>query len=151
MARMHSRKRGKAASSKPIGRPAPKGLKLTAKQIEELVLKLGKEGMPASRIGLALRDEHGVPDVKAVTGKRIARILADNKAQPELPEDLVALIRKAVLLRKHLESNAHDEPAKRGLTLTESKVLRLTRHYKKTGRVKASWNYNPKEASYLAE
>lgn len=148
MARMHSRKRGKAASHRPIGRPAPEGQ--NAKDVEKKVLALAKEGHSASQIGHALKAE-GIVDVKAVTGKRVAQILAENDLQGDLPEDLLQLVKKAVLIRKHLEENIHDEPAKRGLILTESKVLRLTKYYKKTGKVAQSWNYNPKQSRYLAE
>lgn len=146
---MHSRARGKAKSSKPLGRPAPEGIK--GADVEKLVIDLASQGIPASKIGVVLRDDHGVPDVKAVTGKRITRILADKDKAPELPEDLLALIKKAVMLRKHLQDNAQDKPAKRGLTLTESKIMRLTKYYKGVNRIRADWHYNPKEASYLAE
>lgn len=150
MARMHSRKKGKAASYRPVGRPKPED-SLNAKETEKKVVALAKQGKTNSEIGMVLRDEHQTPDVKAVTGKRIAHILRDNDAQTELPEDLLALVKKAVLIRKHLEDNKQDKPARRGLTLTESKIMRLTKYYKSAGRVRAEWHYNPKEASYLAE
>ncbi len=150
MARMHSRARGKAASYRPVGRPKPEG-GLSAKEIEKKVVELAKQGMSPSKIGNTLRDEHDTPDVKAVTGKRVAAILAEHDAAGELPEDILALIKKAVLIRKHLEDNKQDKPARRGLTLTESKIMRLTKYYKNAGKVRTDWHYNPKQASYLAE
>lgn len=126
-------------------------MELKGKDIEKKVVELAKQGQSAARIGTALRDEHKVLDVKAATGKQVTEIIAEAGSAPALPDDLLALIRKAVLIRKHLELNKHDQPAKRGLTLTESKVLRLSKYYKGTGRVASTWNYNPKEVSYLAE
>lgn len=150
MARMHSRKRGKSGSTRPVGRPKAKG-SLGEKETEKLVLELAQEGKTPSQIGMILRDEHNTPDVKSVTGKRITQLLKEQDAEKDLPEDLIALIRKAVLIRKHLEENKQDKPARRGLTLTESKIMRLTKYYKNSGRVRQDWYYNPKEASYLAE
>jgi len=54
-------------------------------------------------------------------------------------------MKKVLLIQTHLESNHKDQPANRGLTLTESKILRLVKYYKKTGRVAKDWNYNPKQ------
>ena len=151
MARMHSRKRGQAGSRKPMGRQKPGWISLKEKEIESIIQKLARERHSPSEIGLILRDQYGIPDVKAVLGKRLTKVLGEKGQAPKLPEDLVALIKKAVLIRKHLEENHKDEPAKRGLTLTESKIFRLTKYYKSTGKVPATWNYNPKEAGYLAE
>ena len=40
-------------------------------EIEELILKFSKEGKSASEIGVTLRDQYGIPSVKAVTGEKI--------------------------------------------------------------------------------
>jgi small subunit ribosomal protein S15 len=118
-------------------------LPLKQKEIEMLIVKLAKEGVPPSRIGLTLRDQYGVPDVKLVVGKTITKILEAKEIKADIPEDLMALIRKAVLIRKHLEENHKDQPGKRGLKLTESKILRLSKYYKGTGRLPANWKYDP--------
>ena len=65
--------------------------------------------------------------------------------------DLLALIKRAVFLRKHLEANKQDETAERGLILTESKIKRLTKYYKKTGKVKSEWKYDPERATMYIE
>ena len=144
MARMHSRKKGKSGSSKPVNPVAPAWVPLKAKEIEMLIVKLAKEGVPASKIGLLLRDQYGIPSVKVVVGKSISALLKEKDLVNEIPEDLMALIRKAVLIRKHLEENHKDQPGKRGLILTESKILRLSKYYKGTGRLDASWKYDHK-------
>ena len=51
----------------------------------------------------------------------------------------------------HLLENKKDMPAKRGLQLTESKILRLVKYYKKTGRIDSNWNYNPNQIKMYIE
>jgi len=58
------------------------------KAIEKVIVDLKKEGYSSSRIGLVLRDQYGVPNVKLVMGKRIEQIIRDNGMQSEIPEDL---------------------------------------------------------------
>ena len=77
-----------------------------------------------------LRDEHGVAQVKAVTGKKILRILKAKGMAPALPEDIYHLIKKAVAVRKHLERNRNDKDSKFRLILIESRIHRIARYYK---------------------
>ena len=145
---MHSRKKGKSGSSKPeLG--VPKWVTHTKKEVDAVVLKLAKEGKTAATIGSMLRDSYGIPDVKEVTGKSVTGILKENNLQPEVPEDLMALIKKNIQIRNHLQLNKHDEPAKRGLILTESKMRRLIKYYKKQQVLPADWAYNPEKLRLL--
>ena len=143
---MHSRKRGKSGSTKPVNKSIPSWVGHKAKEIEMLVVKIAKEGMTTSQIGIKLRDSYGIPDVKLITGKTITKILTEKKLDKEIPEDLMALIKKSVLIKKHLEENKHDQPAKRGLTLTDSKIKRLAKYYKGTGRLPKTWKFDTKKA-----
>ena len=145
MARMHSRARGKSGSKKPLVKEVPSWLKLTEKEVELLIVKLSKEGKKPSQIGMILRDEYGLPDVKTLTKKSITTTLAEKDMTPELPEDLLALIKKAVLLKNHLEENKKDYGAKRGLQLTESKIRRLGKYYKKSKKLDSNWKYDPEK------
>lgn len=145
MARMYSRKRGKSGSTKPSTKQLPSWVSYSAKEVELLIVKLVKEGKTPSQIGVYLRDEYGIPSVKLLCGKSITEILAEKGHQKELPEDLLALLKKVNAVKEHLEGNHKDQPAKRGLTLTESKILRLIRYYKRSGRIPKEWNYNPKQ------
>ena len=131
MARMHSRKRGKAGSKKPMKKVLPIWVRYKSKELELLIIKLAKEGKTPSQIGIVLRDIYGIPDEKLVTKKNITKILEEKKILPELPEDLTALIKKAISVRKHMESNKKDEKARFGLLLTESKIKRLTKYYQR--------------------
>ncbi len=151
MARMHSRKRGKSGSKKPIKSTIPSWVRYKSKEIELLIAKLSKEEHTPSEIGIILRDSYGIPDEKKITGKRITKILKEKDLLSKLPEDLTALIKKAVSVIKHIEENKPDMTAKRGLRLTESKIKRLTKYYKKTGRLPVEWEYDPKRVKLLME
>ncbi len=144
MARMHSRKKGKAGSKKPMKKKTLTWVRYKGKEVEMLILKLAKEGKSPSQIGLYLRDTYGIPDVRKLLGKKINKVLKERNLAAKIPEDLMALIEKAVQIRKHLEANKKDEPAKRGLTLTESKIKRLVKHYKETRALPEDWKYDAK-------
>lgn len=58
---------------------------------------------------------------------------------PDIPEDLYCLIKKAVSVRKHLERNRKDCDAKFRLILIESRVHRLGRYYKQSGKLAPNW------------
>lgn len=151
MGRMHSRAKGKSGSTKPAIKANPSWVKYKAKEIELLILKYAKEGKKPSQIGLFLRDEYGIPDVKLITGKSITAILKEKNLQGELPEDLLALIRKSVLLNKHFETNKKDVSSKRGLQLTDSKIRRLVKYYIKAKKLPAGWKYNPEKFKMYAQ
>ena len=122
MARMHTRRRGQSCSVRPARNEAPSWSNTDKAAIEKLIVDLRKEGTSSSMIGLILRDRHGVPDVKMVTGKSIGDILVENKISSEIPEDLRDLMVKALGLRKHLEDNKKDLHNKRQLHLVEAKI-----------------------------
>ncbi|MFT4310711.1 MAG: 30S ribosomal protein S15 [Candidatus Woesearchaeota archaeon] len=149
MARMHSGAKGKSGSKRP-GQKA-EFVSYSAKEVEMLVAKLAKEGMSGSLIGLTLRDTYGIPNVQDVTGKPILQLLEEKKLTPELPEDLLALIKKAVQVNKHLQENKQDKTARRGLQLTTSKIFRLTKYYKSTGKLDKSWKFKVEDAGYYIQ
>ncbi len=151
MARMHSGKKGQKKTKKPIKKAVPSWTRSKAKEVEILITKLAKEGKSSSDIGIILRDTYGVPDIKTATGKGVMTLLREKGMQKELPEDLMNLIRKSIALRKHLEENRHDVPAKRGLILTESKIKRLVKYYKRTRVLPLNWKYDAKSIRLYAE
>ncbi len=148
---MHSRKKGRAGSKKPLEKKVVSWLRYTPKEVELLVLKLVKEGKPASQIGMILRDTYGIPSAKELIGKSISQVLKDKNVQPRIPEDLMALIKKNILVKEHLGKNHKDMTAKHGLELTESKIRRLVKYYKKSGRLPAEWTYDPDKLKLLVE
>ena len=151
MARKYSRKKGKSGSTKPAKKAVSKWSRYKEKEIELLIVKLAKEGKTTSQIGLHLRDVYGIPDVKVIVKKPVSQILKENELLSKVPEDLMALMKKAVLIRKHMDQNKKDMPALRGLQLTESKISRLIRYYKKKDRLPKEWKYDPNKVKLLAE
>ena len=151
MARMHARRKGKSGSRKPPLTTPPSWVDRDKKECEQLVVSLAKAGNSPSDIGRILRDSYGIPSVKLVTGKSITAILRENELAPELPEDFMNLIKKAVNLRKHLERNKKDLHNRRGLELIEAKIKRLQRYYKKEGILPKDWYYDPEKAALLVK
>ena len=149
MARMHSRKHGKSGSKKPLKKSLPIWLRYKPKEVELIIAKLAKEGKNASEMGIILRDTYGIPDVRLLFKKKLSQVAKENNLAPELPDDIMALIRKSVIVRKHIETNDKDQTAKHGLNLTESKIKRLTKHYKKTGKLSAEWKFDPSRAGFF--
>ncbi|MCH8014395.1 MAG: 30S ribosomal protein S15 [Candidatus Dadabacteria bacterium] len=127
MARLYSRKRGKSGSKKPIKKSLPVWLRYKPKEVELIIAKLSKEGKNASEIGIVLRDTYGIPDSRLLFKKKLSFLLKEKNLAPELPDDLMTLIRRSVTIRKHMDENKKDQTAKRGLQLTESKIKRLTK------------------------
>lgn len=117
--------------------------------METQICKLARKGMTPSQVGVVLRDSHGVPQVKGITGAKVLRILKKNGLGPELPEDLYFLIKKAVNVRKHLERNRSDKDSKYRLILIESRIHRLARYYKRVKQLPPVWKYESSTASAL--
>ncbi len=151
MARMHARKRGRSGSKRPHRLDTPEWLTVSPKEIEELVIKLYKQGKSTSEIGIVLRDQHGVPSVKLATGDKITKILKKNGIKRDFPEDIQNLMRRAVRLHGHLEENPKDLHNKYRLQLIEAKIRRLGRYYTRNGVLPHDWRYSVQTAKLLVE
>jgi small subunit ribosomal protein S15 len=146
MSRKYSGAKGKAGSKKPIKKVVPSWTRYGSKEVEMLIVKLNKEGQVPSQIGLHLRDVYGIADVKTLCKKSVTQILADKKVLNPMPEDLMALIKRLTLIKKHMEENKQDKVALRGLQITESKIQKLIKYYKGTGRLAKDWAYDVNKA-----
>jgi small subunit ribosomal protein S15 len=146
MARMHSKRKGKSGSTKPLRTSPPPWVTLSPEDLEDLIVTLAKKGETPSTIGTILRDQYGIPSAELITKKRITRILEEKGIRPELPEDLLNLIRRSVSLESHFAGNKKDNVAKRGKQLLESKINRLAKYYKRKGRIPSDWKYDPSKA-----
>lgn len=111
-------------------------------EVEKLIMKLAKDGLPAAKIGLVLRDEHAVPNVRLATGKSVMEIMKENDLTPSIPDDLTALMRKALNVDTHMTENPKDNATKRSLQLIESRIRRLVKYYKRMGILPAAWTYS---------
>lgn len=129
----------------------PEWIAYSNEEIEEFITKFKREGKSASQIGIILRDQYGIPSVKAVTGEKISQILKRNDQADEYPEDIMNLIRRAVNIRDHLVENPKDIHGKRGLTIIESRIRRLGSYYVKDGQLPEGWRYDPTEAALLVK
>lgn len=146
---MHTRTKGKSRSTKPYKREAPQWVTLTPEEIENKVVELAKQGLSTSKIGITMRDMFGVPDITMSTGKKVGTILAENDAAPQLPEDFTNLITKALRLRKHMFANHKDKHNKRALNLTEAKIRRLGKYYRRAAVLPEDWKYDPETVERL--
>ncbi|CAK9298452.1 unnamed protein product [Gordionus sp. m RMFG-2023] len=139
MGRMYGKGKGISQSALPYRRCIPTWLKLTVEEVKEHIFKYAKKGLTPSQIGIKLRDQHGVAQVKNLTGNKILRTLKACGLAPAIPEDLHNLIKKAVAMRKHLEKNRKDKDCKFRLILVESRIHRLARYYKRKSILPPNW------------
>lgn len=151
MARIHSSHRGSSGSDPPLRDEQPDWVELTPAEVEEEVLALREQGLSQAEIGLQLRDRLGVGDVREVSGQSVGEILATHDLEPEIPEDLMALMERAVRLHEHLQDHPKDTANRRGLRLVESKIRRLVDYYKDEGRLDEDWRYSIDQAQLLTE
>ncbi|MCS7109446.1 MAG: 30S ribosomal protein S15 [Candidatus Micrarchaeota archaeon] len=145
MARLHTKKKGKAGSRKFKGSSLQSDL--SKEEIEKLVLDLYRAGNSPSLIGHILRDQYGVGSVRDATGKSMVEIIEAATGKKEFPENLANLMKKAVRLRAHLERNKGDLHNKIRLNSIETKIRRLGKYYIKKKILPPDWKYDPAVAA----
>ena len=150
MARMHSKKKGKSKSHKPIKNSAVVWVPIQKEEIGQIIATLAKEGKNESEIGLILRDQHAVPSTKMILGRTISQILKEKGLTPKYPSDMVDLIKKAVKMRKHLAENKKDKLNTKKLSDVESKIKRLVKYYRGK-KLPKNWKYDPEQAALLVK
>lgn len=146
---MPKKEKGRSHQTRPVTKRPPAWCRYTAEEVEALVIKLAKEGLPPSRIGITLRDKYGVPLIKPITGKSVSAILRERELASALPEDLETLLRKATRLRVHSDKNKADLSNKRALQMIEAKIHKLARYYKRRGVLPSDWKYEASAASLI--
>lgn len=97
-------------------------IKKDPKEIESIVVELGKKNTPPEKIGLILRDQYGIPKTK-IFGKKINKILRENGIEINSEHENVS--RKIDRLKKHFEKNRHDYPAQRSIVKNSAKLNKL--------------------------
>jgi len=89
--------------------PKPK-----SEKIEELIKEIAKtENVPA-KIGLLLRDKHGISGTRTLLNKKLLQILKSMKISYKTEKEIVE--ERISKLKLHLEKNKHDYTASRALT-----------------------------------
>lgn len=116
-----------------------------------LVVELAKKKHTSAMIGTILRDTYGIPDVKAITGKSVSKIMEENKVYGEYPEDLMSLFKRAIRLHEHLLRNKADKTSKKGMENLESKIRRLIKYYKRVGKLKSDFKYDLNKIKLIVE
>jgi small subunit ribosomal protein S15 len=93
---------------------------VTAKpeEIKAKIIELAKQGMPAEKIGLVLRDQEGIPRAKLL-GIKVSKILRDTKAYND--SETINTDKKIEVLQKHSAKHKHDYKAARSLTKNTAK------------------------------
>merc|ERR1712151_122865 len=122
MGRMYSKGKGIARRCLPYRKAAPSWVQISSNDLVEQIVKLAKKGSSPSQIGVTLRDSHGIPQVKSITGSKILRILKKGRS---------------------------DRDAKFRLILTESRIHRLARYYRNVKSLPPTWRYQSKKADTL--
>jgi small subunit ribosomal protein S15 len=140
MARIHAHTHGKSHSTRPISYVAPSWINHKS-ELSNIIVQLSKDGLSPSEIGVKMRDQYGVPLIKPILGKGINQLLNENNITPEMPEDLNQLVQKALALQRHLKLHNTDKRNIRSLELIEAKIHRLSKYYKKNGKISQNWKY----------
>ncbi len=144
---MPKAEKGRSHPTRPVSKRTPAWCKYTPEEVESIIIKMAKEGKSTAVIGTVLRDQHGIPLTKPITGKSITQILKDAGLSPTIPEDLNVLLKKASNIYVHLEKNKKDAFNKRSLQLIEAKIHKLAKYYKREGSLPPEWKYEAKTAS----
>ena len=146
---MPKREKGSSQSIRPVSKRPPAWCRYKPEEVEAMVIKLAKEGYPASMIGTLLRDRHSVPLTRPITGRRITQILKDAGLAHPIPEDFETLLKKAARLRLHLEKNKKDLHNKMALQTIEARIRKLSKYYKGRGVLPSDWKYEAQAMSLV--
>lgn len=141
LARIHSHRHGKSHQTRPPSKSLPGWVTTDPQEAKAAIIKLAKEGLSPSKIGMALRDDYGVPLAAPLLGKSVGEILAEGKAAPKVPQDLQDLIDRAQRVQKHLQTHKADRKNVHSLELVEAKIYRLAKYYKAKGVLPQDFKY----------
>lgn len=147
---MHTRKKGRAKSHKPKTPGSYAWITADKDEILKIIERLAKEGKKKSEIGRILRDEYGVPTTSVLYGKSLGDVLKEKNWESKYPDDLMALIQKAVGLKNHLKKNPRDKANQIKHVHVESKIKRLVKYYR-GNKLPSDWTYDPDEAALLVK
>ena len=127
---------------RPISKRTPSWSNYSTDEIITQIVKMAKDGLNPSEMGLSLRDDYNIPLVKPILGRSITEVLEEHNLVFNIPEDLDRLIKRAKKLQAHLKTHKGDRKNIRSLELIEAKIHRLAKYYKSKGRLPATWKYS---------
>ncbi len=129
----------------------PHWLNYTPEEVEKMILNKYQKGLTKSEIGLVLRDQYGIPSIKDLTKSNIGKILKNRDIKEDLPEDLIALYKKAVKLHMHLNKEKKDKKSKRSLVVLENRIKSLINYYKRKKTLPKSYEYSLENARLVVK
>lgn len=97
-------------------------VKLKPEEIDKIVVDLARKGVPPERIGLVLRDQHGIPKAKLL-GKKIGHILKAHKISAN--SEHTNLTNKVENLKKHFGKHKHDYTAQRRIIQHSANIRKI--------------------------
>jgi len=97
--------------------------KLDEKEVKKIIVDLDTQGLTSEKIGLVLKSKHGVKSLKKDYGFSISSITGKNDAER------VNVKSKFDVLKKHFDSNKHDQPSKRKLITTAARIKKLDQYF----------------------
>lgn len=104
----------------------PVWLKYTKEEVKAIILKLAGKELTAEKIGLTLRDQYGIPDVK-IYGLKVKEVLKDKFEEPTV----INLKKKLEKVIDHYKKNKQDKNAERSLVITKAKLKKREDYLKK--------------------
>lgn len=97
-------------------------VKQKPEEIEKIIVDLARKGMPPEKIGLVLRDQHGIPKARLL-GKKIGQILEEHKIK--VNSEHVNFTRRVENLKKHFGKHKHDYTAQRRIIQHSSSIRKI--------------------------
>jgi small subunit ribosomal protein S15 len=129
----------------------PHWLNYSPEEIEKIIVNKYQSGLTKSQIGLLLRDQYGIPSIKDLTKTNVGGVLKSHEVKEELPEDLIALYKKAVKLHKHLDKEHKDKQSKRSVVVLENRIKRLINYYKSRKTLPKTYEYSLEAARLVVK
>jgi len=96
MSRTNARRKNRLTT--PIYREErPEWLNVNEDEVKSIITNLVNKKRSLSEIGIILRDDHGIPDIKLITGKNLKKTIEEDCGiRIDFPEDLRDLITRAL-------------------------------------------------------
>jgi len=100
--------------------------RVQVENIEDLIVSLANQGNHPAKIGIILKEKHGIYNVK-VLGKKISKILKNKNIEYKKDVDFVK--EKMNKIEKHIKNNNQDKRSKRELVRYIGHKKALDKYY----------------------
>jgi small subunit ribosomal protein S15 len=110
---MAKTKKSESKSEKPVW------LKYTQEEVEAIILKLANKNFTSEKIGLILRDQYGIPNVR-LFGIKIKQVLSEKEKYQD--SNILNLKKKVEKIEEHYKKNRQDKKAERYLIINKAEL-----------------------------